>query len=135
MNKIFVVALVLALMSALVGVSYAEQEVVKGSPQDVKPLQKVEKSTKEGKEYVVEAWGRAGPVYPNYGSIYRRISYGGYFYIRPVQVQVSLEIPSPYNQKFSEGADKGYIWTGSFDARVTTISGNLNGALIDYRAK
>ena len=80
------------------------------------------------------AWGRYGPFNLNSGaSTYKTVYYGGSMGGTPIVV-CSLEMPWPWNQKAFVNADKGYIKYNKFDARVTSVSGSMSGAYIDYIA-
>ena len=80
------------------------------------------------------AWGRYGPFNLNSGaSAYKTVYYGGSMGGTPIVV-CSLEMPIPWNQKAFVNADSGYIKYNKFDARVTSVSGSLSGAYIDYIA-
>lgn len=141
MKKLFVALLVLAIMSATVGISYAavegggdKKEAKEASDQTVDTKGK-QTTQKEGKEYLIAAWGRYGPIALSSGfSNWWRIYYPGCFLGTP-SVQDSLEVQYPWTQRFSIGVDKGYSFACRFDARVSSEAGSLTGSVIDWHAR
>lgn len=91
---------------------------------------------KEGREYLIRAWGRYGPVSLAQGwSAYYRIYYPGSFLGQPSVVD-SLAVAYPGNifTIYSLGRDRGYSVNSRFDARLAVHSGSLSGAYIDWVA-
>ena len=79
------------------------------------------------------AWGRYGPFSLSSGATtYKRIYYGASMGGTPVVV-CNLEI-YPYSSKVVCNADRGYVYSTRFDARVTSFSGALYSSYIDYIA-
>lgn len=147
MKKVVTVLLVLALMST-VSIVYAQEESQsapikggsdsnKGAAKDTGNVQGKEvKKNQEGKEYLVEAWGRFGPIYLPAGYTgWWRVYYPYSCFIGTPSVRDSLEVPLPFSQKYSIGTDKGYSYPCRFDARVTTISGGLTGSYVNWHAR
>lgn len=143
MKKTLAILLVLALISNI-GIAYAQEGTpIKGGKDTDKGSAKVTgssngavKDSKEGNEYLIEAWGRYGPIYLPAGYTgWWRISYPWACFLGTPSVRDSLEIPSPFTQKYSIGTDKGFSYPCRFDARVTTISGSLTGSFINWHAR
>lgn len=91
---------------------------------------------KEGREYLIRAWGKYGPVsLPQGWSAYYRIYYPGSFLGQPSVVD-SLAVAYPDNifTIYSLGRDRGYSVLSRFDARLAVHSGSLSSAYIDWVA-
>jgi len=117
-------------------ISMSEKEVAKGSAVAVTTTsgKVIGGKTKEGKEYVIRAWGRSGPVSVSQGYTgWRRIYFGGSFLGSPI-VTDSLNIGGNRGAIYSIGTDAGYTTTTKFDARLTAHSGSISGSYIDWVA-
>lgn len=90
----------------------------------------------EGREYLIRAWGRYGPVSLSEGwSAFYRIYYPGSFLGQPSVVDsLAVRYPQDIFTSYSLGRDRGYSVLSRFDARLAVHDGSLVGAYIDWVA-
>lgn len=117
-------------------ISLSEKEAIKGSAAKVTTYSSQEKrKTETGKEYIVRAWGRSGPIsLPQGYTGWRRIYFGGYYFLGSPIVTDSLNIGGNRGAIYSLGTDAGYTTTTKFDARLTAYSGSISSSYIDWVA-
>lgn len=96
---------------------------------------KVTEKAEAGREYIIRAWGKYGPIWQGQGtSAWYRIYYPGRFIGQPSVVD-SLAVGWPdYWTVYSLGRDRGYSVLNRFDARLMVHSGSVSDGYIDWIA-
>lgn len=117
-------------------VALSETQAAKGNAGAVAAFAGQDKrKTETGKEYIIRAWGRSGPVSLSQGYTgWRRIYFGGYAFLGSPVVTDSLNIGGNRGAVYSLGTDAGYTTTTKFDARLTAYAGSISGSYIDWVA-
>jgi hypothetical protein len=142
MSKIvWAVAIILMIMAPVVMAEDSKPGAVaeKGSPKAVKSFA-VGPAGGDASSAVLGtqmAWGRYGPISlgPS-NTAYWRIYYGGSFSSSPtVGDMLNVRYPADIWTVYSLGADAGYTYVSSFDARLRTYYGSVGyPSYIDWQA-